>query len=88
MLTQTLVVHLIRTPKVPFIESHAAWPLLIMTVLITAIGVLLPMGPLADYFRMEALPWPFFVWLGGILFGYAVLTSLMKRYYIRRFGWQ
>lgn len=87
LLTQTLIVHMIRTPKIPFIESRPAWPLLGATLLVMAIGVFLPMGPLASYFKMEALPWPYFVWLAGILFGYAVLTSLMKRYYIRRFGW-
>ncbi len=88
LLTQTLIVHMIRTPRIPFIESRAAWPLLGMTLLIMAIGVFLPMGSLAGYFKLQALPWPYFVWLVGILFGYALLTSLMKRYYIRRFGWQ
>lgn len=88
LLTQTLIVHMIRTPKIPFIESRAAWPLLGMTLLIMAIGIYLPMGPLADYFKLQALPWPYFVWLAGILFSYALLTSLMKNYYIRRFGWQ
>ncbi len=88
LLTQTLIVHIIRTPKTAFIESRAAAPLLGMTLLIMAIGVFLPMGPLAGYFKLQALPWPYFVWLVGIVSGYAVLTSLMKRYYIRRFGWQ
>lgn len=87
LLTQTLIVHMIRTPKIPFIESRPAWPLLGATLLVMAIGIFLPMGPLAAYFKLEALPWPYFVWLIGILFGYALLTSLMKRYYIRRFGW-
>lgn len=88
LLTQTLIVHMIRTPKIAFIESRASWPLIGMTLLIMAIGVFLPMGPLAGYFKMQALPWPYFVWLVAILLGYAVLTSVMKRYYIRRFGWQ
>ncbi|MDY0213617.1 MAG: cation transporting ATPase C-terminal domain-containing protein, partial [Desulfuromonadaceae bacterium] len=88
LLTQTLIVHMIRTPKIPFLESRAAWPLTAMTLVIMAIGVFLPMGPLADYFKLQALPWTYFIWLAGILFGYAMLTSLMKRYYIRRYGWQ
>ncbi len=87
LLTQTLIVHIIRTPRIAFIESRASAPLLGMTLLIMAIGIFLPMGPLADYFKLQALPWPYFIWLAGIVFGYAVLTSLMKRYYIRRFGW-
>ena len=88
LLTQTLIVHMIRTPKIPFIESRAAWPLLAMTLLIMAAGIFLPMGPLASYFKLEALPLAYFGWLAGILLSYAMLTTLMKRYYIRRFGWQ
>ncbi len=88
LLTQTLIVHMIRTPKIAFIESRAAWPLLGMTLLIMAIGVFLPMGPLADYFKLQPLPLAYFGWLAGILLSYALLTTLMKRYYIRRFGWQ
>ena len=88
LLTQTLVVHMIRTPKIPFIESRAAAPLTIMTLAIMAAGIFLPMGPLADYFKLQALPLAYFPWLVGILLAYCVLTTVMKRYYIRRFGWQ
>jgi Mg2+-importing ATPase len=88
LLTQTLIVHVIRTPRLAFIESHAAWPLLGMTLTIAAIGVLLPMGPLGEYFKFAPLPWRYFVWLAVIVIGYALLTSVMKRYYFRRFGWE
>ncbi len=87
LLTQTLIVHIIRTPKMAFIESRASASLIAATLVIMAIGVFLPMSPLASYFKMEALPWPYFIWLFGIVAGYVTLTSLMKRYYIRRFGW-
>jgi len=88
LLTQTLIVHMIRTPRIPFVESRAAWPLLLTTAAIMAIGVFIPMGPVAGYFKMEALPplyWPFLV---AILLGYAALTTVVKRHYIHRFGWQ
>jgi Mg2+-importing ATPase len=88
LLTQTLIVHMIRTPKIPFIESRAAWPLMVMTVVIMAIGIYLPMGPLAEYFKLQALPLSYFPWLVGILTGYVVLTTLLKRIYIRKYGWQ
>ncbi|MBC7704218.1 MAG: hypothetical protein H7274_09805, partial [Rhodoferax sp.] len=52
------------------------------------VGIFLPMGPLADYFKLQALPAAYFVWLGGILLGYCMLTTAMKRFYIRRYGWQ
>ena len=46
------------------------------------------MGPLADDFKLQALPAAYFLWLAGILAGYAVLTTVMKRFYLQRFGWQ
>jgi P-type Mg2+ transporter len=88
LLTQTLVVQMLRTPKLPFIESRASVPLMVMTVLIMTIGLWLPMGPMASDFKLQALPANFFVWLIGILIGYSVLTTLMKRVYVRRYGWQ
>ncbi|KXU34878.1 magnesium-translocating P-type ATPase [Cephaloticoccus capnophilus] len=88
LLTQTLIVHMIRTPKLPFIQSRAAWPLLLMTGLIMLIGVCLPMSPLAGYFKLQPLPGSYFPWLVAILLGYAALTTLLKRIYIRKFGWQ
>ena len=88
LLTQTLIVHMIRTPKLPFIESRASAPLMIMTVLIMAAGIYLPMGPLAEYFKLQALPLSYFPYLIAILVGYLVLTTIMKRIYIRKFGWQ
>jgi len=87
LVTQTLIVHMIRTPKLPFIESRAALPLTLMTALIIGIGIFLPMGSLAGYFKLEALPRGYFPWMVAIVLGYALLTTAMKRFYIRRFGW-
>ena len=88
LLTQTLVVHMVRTPKLPFVQSNAAAPLMVMTVCIVAVGLWLPLGPLAGYFKLQALPLAYYGWLVGILLGYGLLTTLMKRFYIRRYGWQ
>jgi Mg2+-importing ATPase len=88
LLTQTLIVHMIRTPGLPFIHSRAAAPLMASTALVMAAGLWLPMGPLAGYFKLQALPPAYFAWLACILAAYALLTTLMKRFYIRRFGWQ
>ena len=87
-MTQTLVVHLIRTPRLPFIESRAALPLLATTIAIMAIGLYLPMGSLAQQFKLQALPLANFGWLAAILLGYAGLTTIKKRFYVRQFGWQ
>ena len=74
LLTQILIVHMIRTAKLPFIQSRAAVPLLVMTGIIMAAGLWLPMGPLAHYFKLQALPPLYFVFLPMILLGYMGLT--------------
>ena len=88
LLSQTLIVHMIRTRKIPFIQSRAAWPLLAMTLVIIAAGILMPMSVIAPYFKMQALPLAYFPWLLVTLVGYGVLTQLMKSFYARRYGWQ
>ena len=63
-------------------------PLLMMTGIIMAIGIFLPMGPLAGYFKLQPLPPIYFAYLVAILVGYMTLTQWMKRVYVRRYGWQ
>ncbi|HIV69527.1 MAG TPA: hypothetical protein H9903_01205, partial [Candidatus Aquabacterium excrementipullorum] len=63
-------------------------PLLAMGGLITAIGIFLPMGPWAHYFKLQALPPLYFALLPVILLAYMGLTQLMKGFYARRHGWQ
>ena len=88
LLSQTLIVHMIRTRKIPFFQSRASWALLSMTLIIMLVGILLPMSPLAHYFKLQALPLTYFPWLLLILGAYAVLTQAMKGWYARRYGWQ
>lgn len=88
LLTQTLVVHMIRTAKVPFVQSRASAPLMAMTACIMAVGLFLPMGPLAGYFKLQPLPPLYFVFLPLVLAGYMMLVQAMKRYYVKRYGWQ
>lgn len=88
LLTQTLIVHMIRTAQIPFIQSRAATPLLIMTAVIMCIGIFLPMGPLASYLKLQALPLSYFLYLPLILGAYMFVTQWVKKIYIRRYGWQ
>ncbi|EJB8519223.1 magnesium-translocating P-type ATPase [Acinetobacter baumannii] len=88
LLTQTLIVHMIRTAQIPFIQSRAATPLLIMTAGIMCIGIFLPMGPLASYLKLQALPLSYFLYLPVILGAYMCVTQWVKKIYIRRYGWQ
>lgn len=88
ILTQTLIVHMIRTAKLPFIESRAAPSLMVMSGIIIAVGIFLPMGPFAHYFKLQALPPLYFMFLPVVLLAYMGLTQLMKGIYCRRYGWQ
>ncbi len=88
LLSQTLIVHMIRTRRIPFLQSRAAWPLILMTGLVMVLGIALPFSPLAGYLQLQALPLGYFPWLVAILAGYMVLTQLVKGFYSRRYGWQ
>ncbi|GKX63841.1 magnesium-translocating P-type ATPase [Pragia fontium] len=86
LLSQTLVVHMLRTQKIPFIQSRAALPVMLMTGLVMAIGIYIPFSPLGHVVGLQPLPWSYFPWLVGTLFSYCVVAQMMKRFYIRRFG--
>jgi Mg2+-importing ATPase len=86
LLTQTLIVHMIRTQHIPFIQSRAATPVILLTACIMAFGMYLPFSPLGEHLGMVPLPLPYFGWLVGILLSYCLLTQLVKTIYIRRFG--
>jgi Mg2+-importing ATPase len=88
LLTQAMIVHMIRTAKVPFIQSRAAPAVMAMTALIVGVGIFIPMGPWAHYFKLQALPPLYFVFLPIIVLAYMALTQTVKRFYVRRWGWQ
>ncbi|BDH47375.1 magnesium-translocating P-type ATPase [Salmonella enterica subsp. enterica serovar Choleraesuis] len=88
LLSQTLIVHMIRTRKLPFIQSRPAAGLLVMTLLIMVAGIALPFSPLAEYLQMQPLPLSYFPWLVAILAGYMALTQGVKGLFARRYGWQ
>ncbi|WP_286485263.1 magnesium-translocating P-type ATPase [Chryseobacterium indologenes] len=86
LLSQTLIVHIIRTKKIPFIQSWATAPVIALTSLIMLTGILIPFTPLAEYLKMQPLPLSYFPYLIGILTGYCILTQLVKQWFIQKFG--
>ena len=86
LLTQTLIVHIIRTQRIPFIQSRASKSMLFTTLTIMAIGVWLPFSPLARFLGFIPLPPVFFLWLVGFLLAYSALTHTVKTWFYRRFG--
>jgi len=86
LLTQTLIVHLIRTLKIPFIESRAAKPLLLSTLTVSAIGLILPYTFIGAALDMSAITVMYLPWVAGILLAYAVLVQIIKKHYIKHLG--
>ncbi|QIM49390.1 hypothetical protein G9Q38_09455 [Pusillimonas sp. DMV24BSW_D] len=85
LITQTLIVHLIRTEKRPFVESKASLPLALGSVGIVAVGIFLPMGPLASYFKFQSLPLSYFFALAVIMALYAWSVQRVKAVYMGRY---
>ncbi len=100
LLTQTLIIHVIRTNKIPFIQSRASWPMIATTACIMAVGIWLPFSPVAHALHLEPL-WPtllpngkpdpatanlWMYWpiLAGILLSYIVLTQIVKTWLAKR----
>lgn len=85
LLSQTLIVHMIRTRKIPFIQSRASLPVMITTLAVMIAGVTIPFTGLGASIGLVPLPWSYFPWLIGILLGYCFLTQFLKNWYIRKY---
>jgi len=86
LFTQTLIIHVIRTNEIPFIQSWASWPLILTSLIIVSVGAWLTVSPLADTLGFVALPPLYWLLLAVMLVGYAFLTQLVKTWFYRRFG--
>jgi Mg2+-importing ATPase len=86
LFTQTLIIHVIRTNKLPFIQSRASKPLILTSLAIVAIGALLPVSPLAGVLGFMPLPPAYWFYLFGMLVTYVLLTQVVKVWFVRRFG--
>ena len=87
LMTQTLIVHVIRTSKIPFFQSRASLPMLMITATIMGIGLYLPFSPLASSLGFVPLPAVYFVWLALILTSYCILTQFVKTWFIKKYGY-
>jgi Mg2+-importing ATPase len=84
IMTQTLIIHVIRTSKIPFLQSRASLPLVVTTTAIMGFAVWLPSSPLGPALGLVELPttyWPFLVLT---LFAYMILTQIVKAVLLRR----
>jgi Mg2+-importing ATPase len=86
LLTQTLIVHIIRTNKIPFFQSSASLPMTLATLVVIATACVLPFSPFAGYLGFVPLPSSFWGWMIVTVLSYAILTHWMKTRFIARFG--
>lgn len=86
MWSQTMVIHMIRTPKLPFVGSRASAPVLVLTALGIGIATLLPFLPFGAMLDFVSLPAGFFGWLAVVVAAYMALMTVVKGRYIRRYG--
>lgn len=86
LLTQTLIVHIIRTNRIPFIQSRASVLLTLSTLIVVAIGVLIPYLPIGRYLDFVPLPGSYWLWIIGMMLLYATLVHRVKCWFIRKYG--
>jgi Mg2+-importing ATPase len=85
LLSQTLIVHMIRTQRIPFIQSIASVPLLLTTATVMAIGVYTPYSFIGKSLGLSPLPGTYFLWLIITLLAYCALTQAVKTWYIKKY---
>ncbi len=86
LLTQTLIVHIIRTRRIPFFGSCASLPMTLTTVTIMAIGAWLPYSPFAGALNLVPLPPIYWAWILGFLVTYSLMTHFVKTWFFNRYG--
>ena len=86
LLTQTMIIHIIRTNKIPFVQSRASWPLFTTSLLVVLTGVWLTVSPLAETLGFVALPPLYWLYLAAMMLCYAMLTQVVKTWFICRYG--
>ncbi|MDR0771477.1 MAG: magnesium-translocating P-type ATPase [Burkholderiales bacterium] len=86
MWTQTLVIHMLRTPKIPFLQSRASLPLTLLTFAGIVLLTIIPFTGFGTSVGLAALPMAFFWWLALTVFLYMVLVSIFKGIFVKKYG--
>ena len=86
LLSQTLIIHVIRTAKIPFIESRASSALIATSATICGVGAILPFTPMGEALKFTPLPPLYWLILAATLLAYGVITYFVKTWFVRRWG--
>ncbi len=84
--TQTMAIHMVRSPKLPFIQSRASWQVTILSVLGVAAGTIVPYTPLGTALDMKPLPLEYYPFLIATILLYMAILTVVKKLFIRKFG--
>jgi Mg2+-importing ATPase len=84
LLTQTLIIHVIRTNKIPLLQSRSSWPVLVMSLVIMAIGIAIPFSPVGPYLGFSKPPMLYWPLLAATLLCYVLLTQGAKMWLLHR----
>jgi Mg2+-importing ATPase len=84
LLTQTLIIHVIRTNKIPFLQSRSSWPVTVMSLVIMAVGIAIPFSPVGRYLGFSPLPGLYWPLIAATLLCYVLLTQAVKMWLLRR----
>jgi Mg2+-importing ATPase len=84
LLTQTLIIHIIRTNKIPFLQSRSSWQVLALSTGVIAIGLAIPVSPLGSYLGFTPLPSLYWPLLALSLLSYVIVTQLVKMWLLRK----
>lgn len=84
--SQTLVIHMIRTPEIPFIQSRASFPVLLLTTIAITVGTIIPYTIFGNSLGMTAMPLSYFPWLIATILCYMLLATFLKTLFIKNYG--
>ncbi|EOS8082906.1 magnesium-translocating P-type ATPase [Enterococcus hirae] len=84
--SQTLVLHALRTPKIPFIQSNATFAMFTITTLGIVVGSILPFTGFGAELGLMPLPGTYWTWLVVTILAYLTLVTMVKKFYIKKFG--
>lgn len=85
LLSQTLIVHMIRTQKIPFFQSCASGSLLLTTAVIISLGIFIPFSFIGESIGFVPLPLSYFFWVSAIILSYCFLTQIVKNWFVKKF---
>ena len=86
LITQTIIIHFVRTEKIPFLQSIASRPVIAMSIALVVIGLILPFTGVGQYIKMVPLPVGYFAWLTIVLVGYVLTIGLVKKFYKKKWN--